>query len=82
MGRGISIESVREIIIRILTIAVAYSAKDALACVGTFSPGVALLDIGLPEMNGFELARKLRALAGVGAGGPLESGVDRVRAEE
>jgi PAS domain S-box-containing protein len=40
---------------------VAYSAKDALALVETFKPDVALLDIGLPEMNGYELAERLRA---------------------
>ena len=40
---------------------VAYSAKEALARVEVFRPDVALVDIGLPEMNGYELAKKLRA---------------------
>lgn len=40
---------------------VAYSAKEALACVESFRPDVGLLDIGLPEMNGYELAKRLRA---------------------
>ena len=40
---------------------VAYSAKEALTCVESFRPDVALLDIGLPEMNGYELAKHLRA---------------------
>lgn len=42
---------------------VAYSAKQALTCVETFRPDVALLDIGLPEMNGYELAEKLRTMS-------------------
>ena len=37
-----------------------YTAHDALACALSFKPDVALLDIGLPEMNGYELARRLR----------------------
>jgi CheY-like chemotaxis protein len=40
---------------------VAYSGREALRCIETFQPEVALLDIGLPEMNGYELARRLRA---------------------
>jgi PAS domain S-box-containing protein len=38
-----------------------YTAHEALARVLSFKPNVALLDIGLPEMNGYELARRLRA---------------------
>jgi PAS domain S-box-containing protein len=40
---------------------VAYGAKEALACVGSFRPEVGLLDIGLPEMDGYELAKRLRS---------------------
>ncbi len=36
--------------------------KDALAEAVVFVPDVALLDIGLPDMNGYDLARSLRAL--------------------
>jgi PAS domain S-box-containing protein len=43
-------------------IRVAYGAKEALASVGAFRPEVALVDIGLPEMDGYELAQRLRAL--------------------
>ena len=42
---------------------VAYSAKQALTCVEAFRPDVGLLDIGLPEMNGYELAKQLRAIS-------------------
>lgn len=41
---------------------VAFSAKHALEQIGSFVPDVALLDIGLPEMDGYELARRLRAM--------------------
>jgi CheY-like chemotaxis protein len=40
---------------------VAHNGTDALACVETFRPEVGLIDIGLPGMNGYELARRLRA---------------------
>ncbi|MGH8126663.1 MAG: response regulator [Rhodanobacteraceae bacterium] len=39
-----------------------YSSKDALKAIGSFRPDVALLDIGLPEMDGYELASRLREL--------------------
>jgi CheY-like chemotaxis protein len=38
-----------------------YSAHDALERAATLRPDVALLDIGLPEMDGYELAARLRA---------------------
>ncbi|WLE62703.1 response regulator [Burkholderia plantarii] len=44
------------------TVEVAYSAEDAIRCAETFRPQVALLDIGLPGMSGYELARTLRAM--------------------
>ena len=46
------------------TVSVAHSARAALEALPLFEPDVCLLDIGLPEMNGFELARALRARAG------------------
>ncbi|HZP85738.1 MAG TPA: PAS domain S-box protein [Burkholderiales bacterium] len=44
------------------TVHCAADAEAALASVAAFKPEVCLLDIGLPGMNGFELARRLRAL--------------------
>jgi len=37
-----------------------YSAKGALQSVASFSPNVVLLDIGLPEMDGYQVARRIR----------------------
>ena len=39
---------------------VAYDGPSALALVESFRPQLALLDIGLPVMDGYELARRLR----------------------
>ncbi|WP_020652190.1 ATP-binding protein [Massilia niastensis] len=41
---------------------IAYCATDALEVARVFSPQVCLLDIGLPDMDGNELARRLRRL--------------------
>jgi PAS domain S-box-containing protein len=38
----------------------AYDGPSALTAAGEFAPDVALLDIGLPVMDGYELARRLR----------------------
>ena len=38
-----------------------YSAKGALEAIATFSPDIVLLDIGLPEMDGYEVAKRIRA---------------------
>jgi CheY-like chemotaxis protein len=43
------------------TVSIAHCAKDALDLLPAFAPDVCLLDIGLPEMSGFELARALRS---------------------
>jgi signal transduction histidine kinase/DNA-binding response OmpR family regulator len=44
------------------SVEVAYSATDAIRRAKAFCPDVALLDLGLPEMSGYELARTLRAI--------------------
>ena len=44
------------------------SGTDALARMAVFSPDVVLLDVGLPGMDGFSVAREIRARH---QGGPL-----------
>lgn len=38
----------------------AYTAQEALERAPAFRPDVVLLDVGLPEMDGYEVARRLR----------------------
>lgn len=45
-------------------VAVAHDGPDALALANRFAPHVALLDIGLPVMDGYELAAELRKSRG------------------
>jgi len=47
------------------TTAVAYDGPAALRAAEEVRPAVALLDIGLPGMDGYELARRLRELPGM-----------------
>ncbi len=42
-----------------------YSAHAALERTASFRPDVILLDIGLPEIDGYEVARRLRAMPGL-----------------
>lgn len=46
------------------TVLVAHSPREALSALPAFGPDVCLLDIGLPEMNGYELAAALRKKPG------------------
>jgi PAS domain S-box-containing protein len=48
-------------------VVVAHSGAQALELIGAADPALALLDIGLPDMTGYELARRLRQLPGGGA---------------
>jgi CheY-like chemotaxis protein len=42
-----------------------YTAADALQRAADFKPDVVLLDIGLPGMDGYEVAQKMRELPGL-----------------
>ena len=42
-----------------------HDASQALAAARTFRPDVAVLDIGMPDMNGYEVARLLRTQGGL-----------------
>jgi DNA-binding response OmpR family regulator len=42
---------------------VAYSGEQAFDIAASFQPEFALLDIGMPGMNGYQLARRIRASA-------------------
>jgi CheY-like chemotaxis protein len=42
-------------------VALAHSGRHALDCVDQFRPDVVLLDIGMPGMDGYEVARRIRA---------------------
>jgi PAS domain S-box-containing protein len=41
---------------------VVYRSVDALECVQPLQPDIILLDIGLPEMNGYEVAARIRSI--------------------
>ena len=41
---------------------VAYDGEAALAIISEFKPRLALLDIGMPGMDGYETARQIRTL--------------------
>jgi PAS domain S-box-containing protein len=45
---------------------VAYDGEQALQAFDEFRPDIVLLDIGLPGMNGYEVARRLRSRSGRG----------------
>jgi CheY-like chemotaxis protein len=44
---------------------VAFDAPDALRVAGEFAPDIALVDLGLPVMDGCELASRLRTVPGL-----------------
>ena len=44
---------------------VVHSAREAVATASALRPDVALIDIGLPDMNGYDLTRTLRAQPGL-----------------
>ena len=58
-------------------VSVAYSGRAALDALEDFQPDSVLLDIGMPDMHGYEVARRIRASAGFS--GPAHR-VDRLGA--
>ena len=50
------------------TVAAAADGPSALETARVFEPDVALLDLGFPVMDGYELAERLRGLPGKGKG--------------
>jgi DNA-binding response OmpR family regulator len=67
-------------------VAIAHDGPSALATIGAKPPTVALLDIGLPGMDGYQLAARLRERYGDRVSLYAVSGYgrdsDRVRAED
>jgi CheY-like chemotaxis protein len=53
----------------------ARNAEEALSAVATLRPAVALIDINLPDLNGYRLAQRLRATAAEGIRLVMMSGV-------
>lgn len=47
-------------------VAASYSAGDALQRAAQFRPQVVLLDIGLPDLDGYEVARRMRGMPELG----------------
>jgi signal transduction histidine kinase len=43
------------------TVSVVHDGRSALECLDRFKPDTVLLDIGMPEMDGYEVARQVRA---------------------
>jgi len=42
----------------------AYGGEDGVACAASFRPNLVLLDLGMPGVDGYEAARRMRALDG------------------
>ncbi|MBX3192868.1 MAG: response regulator [Labilithrix sp.] len=60
-------DSARELVVAALerfgaTVAAARSAEHALSMLGGFGPDIVVSDIGMPDVDGYELVRRIRAL--------------------
>lgn len=49
-----------------LDVQVAYGGASALAAIDSFAPRLAFIDLGMPEMDGYETARRIRGSPGGG----------------
>jgi DNA-binding response OmpR family regulator len=64
-----------------------YNGIDVLRCVTDFDADVVLLDVGLPGMNGWDVAREVRNVCGdsrpmiIGMTGEYTKGADKILAE-
>ena len=59
-NRDIAVSSSRLLELQGHEVAVAFDGRQALEVAREFRPDVALLDVGLPHIDGYELARRLR----------------------
>ena len=64
------------------TVATASSANDALAALDGNTFDVAVLDIGMPQVDGYQLLKEIRAAAREPAGKDPHCGVDGLRAHD
>lgn len=46
-------------------VSTAYTGQDAIAAAGSTRPEVCILDLGLPDLSGYEVARRLRKMPGL-----------------
>ncbi|HTM04338.1 MAG TPA: ATP-binding protein [Vicinamibacterales bacterium] len=68
-------ETLGELLARLgATVRVVHSGRAALDAIGPFAPDAVLVDIGMPGMDGYEVARQIRASGGAGRPGSAEGG--------
>jgi DNA-binding response OmpR family regulator len=91
----IAVDDDQDVVVSLLTLMAiegvdargAYNAREALDMVRLYKPQAVLIDIGLPDMNGCELARRIRELEAVrrplliGLTGRFKQEADRLAGE-